>query len=214
MSKYATFLALVCCIISQVVIADEDPAVGKLLVATEEVQGPTFAETVILLIHHDETGAMGLVINRPAEVTPEDLLPELDGLADYTGTVYWGGPVRLASMRALLLTDNPPDDVIPVFDDVYRVPIDKKLPEDATSAENLRFFIDHAGWEAGQLDKELLFGSWHVIPATEDAVFTEDPSEIWRKLALRRHYRASAEELVQSNIWGRCQGEKSMYSAP
>jgi len=48
MSKYATFLALVCCIISQVVIADEDPAVGKLLVATEEVQGPTFAETVIL----------------------------------------------------------------------------------------------------------------------------------------------------------------------
>ena len=201
MSKYATFLALVCCIISQVVIADEDPAVGKLLVATEEVQGPTFAETVILLIHYDETGAMGLVINRPAEATPEDLLPELDGLADYAGTVYWGGPVQLASMRTLFLTDKPPDDAIPVFDDVYRIPLDKKLPEDATSAENLRFFIGYAGWAAGQLDKELLFGSWHVIPATEDAVFTEDPSEIWRKLALPRHYRASVEEPVHSSIW-------------
>jgi len=88
MSKYATFLALVCCVISQVVVADESPAVGKLLVATEEVRGPTFAETVILLIHYDETGAMGLVINQPAEVTPEDLLPELDGLADYAGTRF------------------------------------------------------------------------------------------------------------------------------
>ena len=178
MSKYATFLALVCCVISQVVIADDDPAVGKLLVATDEVQGPTFAETVILLIHYDETGALGLVINQPAEATPEDLLPELDGLADYAGTVYWGGPVQLASMLVLYLTDNAPDDAILVFDGVYRIPLDKKLPEDATSAENLCFFIGHAGWAAGQLDKELLFGSWHVIPATEDAVFTEDPSEI------------------------------------
>ena len=190
MSKYSTFPALVCCIISQVVIADEDPAMGKLLVATEEVHGPTFAETVILLIHYDETGAMGLVINQPAEVTPEDLLPELDGLADYTDTVYWGGPVQLATMRALILTDEPPDDAIPVFDDVYRIPLDKKLPEDATSAENLRFFIGYTGWAAGQLDQELRFGSWHIIQATEDAVFTEDPSEIWRKLALPRYFRA------------------------
>ncbi|MCH8867692.1 MAG: YqgE/AlgH family protein, partial [Proteobacteria bacterium] len=42
---------------------------GKLLVATEEVHGPTFAETVILLLHYDETCAMGLVINQPAAVT-------------------------------------------------------------------------------------------------------------------------------------------------
>jgi len=144
---------------------------------------------------------MGLVINQPAEATPEDLLPELDGLADYAGTFYWGGPVQLASMRALFLTDKPPDDAIPVFDDVYRIPLDKKLPEDATSAKNLRFFIGYAGWAAGQLDKELLFGSWHVIPATADAVFTEDPSEIWQKLALPRHYRASVEEPVHSSIW-------------
>ncbi len=201
MSKYATFLALVCCVVSQVVIADEDPAVGKLLVATDEVQGPTFAETVILLIHYDETGALGLVINQPAEATPEDLLPELDGLADYAGTVYWGGPVQLASMLVLYLTDRAPDDAIPVFDGVYRIPLDKKLPEDATSAENLRFFIGHAGWAAGQLDKELLFGSWHVIPATEDAVFTEDPSGIWRKLTPPRQYHASVDEPVHRSIW-------------
>lgn len=201
MSKYATFLALVCCVVSQVVIADEDPAVGKLLVATDEVQGPTFAETVILLIHYDETGAVGLVINQPAEATPEDLLPELDGLADYAGTVYWGGPVQLASMLVLYLTDRAPDDAIPVFDGVYRIPLDKKLPEDATSAENLRFFIGHAGWAAGQLDKELLFGSWHVIPATEDAVFTEDPSGIWRKLTPPRQYHASVDEPVHRSIW-------------
>ena len=38
------------------------PAKGKLLVATEEVVGSSFARTVILLLHHDESGSLGLVI--------------------------------------------------------------------------------------------------------------------------------------------------------
>ncbi len=198
MRRFLSILAIACCVISIDSSADEEPAMGKLLVATEEVQGSDFVRTVILLLHYDETGALGLVINRPTEVTPKELLPELEGLRNYDGTAFWGGPVRMGTMRALHRTESPADDEIQVFDTVHRVPLDNALPKDPTNTENLRFFIGYAGWSPGQLDREVLFGSWHIIPATEDAVFTEDPSEIWETLSPPRHYRASTERQIQT----------------
>ncbi len=194
MRNFLSILAIACCVISANGRADEELAMGKLLVATEEVRGSDFIRTVILLLYYDERGAMGLIINRPTEATPREALPDLEGLKDYDGQLYWGGPVRMATMRALHRTETPADDEIPVFDTVHRVPLDNTLPEGATNAGNLRFFIGYAGWSPGQLDREVLLGSWHIIPATEDAVFTDDPSQIWERLSPPRHYRASTEQ--------------------
>lgn len=191
MIRFPAVLAFLCCVAALGASADDAPAMGKLLVATEEVQGPVFAETVILLLHYDERGALGLVINRPMQATPQEILPDLRGIDDYQGTLYWGGPVRMSVMRALLRSDMPPDDAMPVFDTVYRVPMDDALPPDAMSSEKLRFFVGYAGWAPGQLERELQFGSWHVLPATEDAVFTDDPEKIWMRLSPPQHLRAS-----------------------
>lgn len=195
------FLTLAFSAIFTTVSAEEELATGKLLIATEEVRGSDFARTVILLLHYDESGALGLVINRPIEATPKELLPELEGLKDYDSTAYWGGPVRMATMRALHRTDDPQDDEIQVFDSVHQMPLDEKIPQGATNQKSLRFFLGYAGWSPGQLDREILFGSWNIIPATEEAVFTEDPDKIWQELAPPRHYRASAGELLQRSIW-------------
>ena len=199
MRIFLSITIIACCVMSANSSADEELAMGKLLVATEEVRGSAFARTVILLLHYDESGALGLVINRPTEATPRELLPELEGLKNYDGTAYWGGPVRMANMRALHRTETPQDDDIHVFDTVHQVPLDDKLPKGATNDKNLRFFIGSAGWSPGQLDREVLFGSWHIIPATEEVVFTEDPGEIWERLSPPRHYRASVEASVQLN---------------
>ena len=118
-----SILAICCFVISTSSIADEKPATGKLLVATDDVRGSSFFHTVILLLHYDESGALGLVINRPTEATPDELLPELEGLTHYEGVTYWGGPVRLASMRALHRTGSPTDDEIYVVDKVYQMPL-------------------------------------------------------------------------------------------
>ncbi len=53
--------------------------------------------------------------------------------------------------------------------------------------------VSNAGWAPGQLAHELARGSWHVLPANEELVFAEDPSDIWRKLVPPREYRAAAE---------------------
>lgn len=158
------------------------PGPGQLLVATEEVRGPFFRETVVLLLHYDEEGAQGLVINRPMPATPKEILPDLEGIERYQGTLYWGGPVQLGSLRALLRSSDPPREAVHIFGDVYLLPLDEHMPDAATDASGLRFFIGYAGWGAGQLDMELLRESWHVVPASGELVFAEDAAGIWRLL--------------------------------
>jgi putative transcriptional regulator len=175
-------LALACCVISLGINAEEDLGKGKLLVATEVVRGRAFAESVILLLNYDETGAVGLVVNRPTEALPAQALPELAGLDRYEGTLYWGGPVELFTLRALLYSDAPPDNAVPIFDRVHLALLDENLLDGASSNANLRFFVGYAGWAPGQLEQELAFGSWHIVAATEALVFADDPGGIWRRL--------------------------------
>jgi putative AlgH/UPF0301 family transcriptional regulator len=65
MLRILTWLMFAACALPGSVIANPSPAKGKLLVATEQVGGDIFMKTVVLLLHYDETGAMGLVVNRP-----------------------------------------------------------------------------------------------------------------------------------------------------
>ena len=75
------------------------PAAGRLLVATPELAGPFFSQTVILLLHYDWTGAVGVVINRPSDVRLSEFLPELETRDDF---IYLGGPVETKAMAFLV----------------------------------------------------------------------------------------------------------------
>ena len=162
------------------------PAVGEFLVATEQTDGGIFAQTVVLLLSYDDTGAAGLVVNRPTEVKPSELFSDENPLAAYDGTIYWGGPVQMDTLLALSNTDRPPDGAEKILDSVYLVP----FSESVISAPGLRIFIGYTGWAAGQLDWELARGSWRVVPASEDRVFTKDPAGLWKRLLPRETIRA------------------------
>ena len=186
MNRFSTFLALACCFISAGVNADKAPAAGTLLVATDEVRGPYFAKTVILLLHHDETGTLGLVVNRPIDASAIESLQLHEDLAAYRDSFYWGGPVSRSTVRALMRTDTPPEDAVQIFDAVYLVNMDEASLADASKAPMLRFFVGYAGWSKGQLEHEMAFDSWYTLPATEELVFAEDTGDIWRKLLSSR----------------------------
>lgn len=189
MKRIVTWLVIVVWLLPAAAIANQQPAKGKLLVATELVRGEVFAKTVILLLHYDELGAMGIVVNRPTEVEPEELLGDVDATSAYSGKIYWGGPVQMNSLRALQRTDTPPEGAQGVIDSVYQVPIDDGLKDGWTDPANLRFFIGYAGWGAGQLDREMDRGSWYVLPASHEHVFAEDPRALWKRLTPPREHR-------------------------
>jgi len=197
MVKTLTWLVFIAWLLPAAAIAAEVPAQGKLLVATELVEGELFAETVILLLFYDETGAFGLVVNRPTDVRPDELLADEEGIADYDGTLFWGGPVQMDSLRALLRTDEPPAEAEKILDSVFLVSLEDALQQGPVGSTKLRLFIGYAGWAPGQLDYELARGSWRVVPATDELVFAEAPRELWKHLAPAHEQRAAAKTTIR-----------------
>lgn len=193
MTRILTPVLVVMWLLPAAAAADPSPAQGKLLVATELVEGELFANTVILLLHYDDTGAFGLVVNRPTDVRPEELLADEEGIAGYRGTLFWGGPVHMDSLRALLRTDEPPAGAEKIIDSVYLVSFADALQQGPTDSTKLRLFIGYAGWAPGQLDYELGRSSWRVMPATDDLVFAEEPQDLWKRLAPIHEQRAAAQ---------------------
>jgi putative transcriptional regulator len=173
------------------VAAAETPAKGRLLVATEVIRGDIFVETVVLLLHYDETGAAGLVVNRPTEVGVEEVLPDPGEISDYAGEMYWGGPVQMNSIRALMKSEAPPEGAENIVGSIYLAPFNDELIDALDDASSVRLFIGYSGWAPGQLDHELAMGSWHVLPASDDVVFASEPALIWKQLAPQEDLRTS-----------------------
>ncbi|MCL4288393.1 MAG: YqgE/AlgH family protein, partial [Thermoleophilia bacterium] len=73
---------------------------GKLLVASPALEDPNFVRSVVLVTEHGEEGAMGIVLNRPADTEVEEVLPELAAIA-VAEPVFVGGPVQPESLVVL-----------------------------------------------------------------------------------------------------------------
>jgi putative transcriptional regulator len=161
-----------------------DTLQGQLLVSAPSLHDPNFRKTVVLVAHHDEDGAMGLVLSRPTEVAASDAVPSLDGLPGAAGPVFVGGPVQPEAFMVLAEFDDVEAAAAPIFDHVGFMPADAE-PEDL-AISRMRLFAGYAGWGAGQLEAELEEPSWIVVAAEPDDAFADDPDELWRKVLHRK----------------------------
>lgn len=158
---------------------------GSLLVASPTMPDPSFSESVLLLLRHDENGSLGVLINRPTTLAPSAVFDELTALAGYDGTLFYGGPVL--PTRLLLLLRHPPPALtegVPVFGDVF-VSGDPSLLERADGwvgrSSDLRLYAGHMAWEPEQLDAEIAAGHWTVVDGRADQVFSDQPLELWQR---------------------------------
>jgi putative transcriptional regulator len=165
--------------------ADRMPARGKLLVADKSLIDPNFYQSVLLLVDYNENGSMGIVINRASDISPSSLLPDIQELESYNGQIYVGGPVAVYGVLVLLKSGDTPGGAENVFGAVH-ISGDSKLLRQLSASglgeHELRLYAGYAGWTAGQLENEIERGDWHVLPATEELVFSERPQDIWKQL--------------------------------
>jgi putative AlgH/UPF0301 family transcriptional regulator len=173
-----------------------DLATGKILVARRSLVDPSFAETVILLVQHDEDGTAGLIINRQTKIPLSKLSPEMDSAKGRTDRLYHGGPVEPAGIMALLRSRTKPEDAKAVVEDVYVISSKAALEKTVASgaaASTFRIYLGYAGWDAGQLAWELKMDAWDVLPANPGIVFDPHPETLWPRLA--------EEESMQLVFW-------------
>lgn len=163
----------------------QSPAAGTLLVASEDLPDLRFARTVVLLLHYESDGALGIVLNRPTWVEPTAIFPEMGFLADYEGHIYIGGPVRRSNLLVLARGDiGTSPDAVQVLDGIYMSTEIDFLRRAAASAKDegsLRLFAGHAAWSPRQLEREIAAGDWQVVPARADLVFASEPLSLWRR---------------------------------
>jgi putative transcriptional regulator len=159
---------------------------GQLLVAGADLLDPNFRRTVVLVTEHDEEGAVGLVLNRPAETTVVEAVPGLSALVDADAPVFVGGPVDQQSLLVLAEFHDPDDSASTIFDDVGFVRGDADISLAAGLTRRARVFAGYAGWSAGQLRSEIEEGAWFVLPGEPHDVFIDDPERLWRAVLRRQ----------------------------
>ncbi|MGA7488223.1 MAG: YqgE/AlgH family protein [Xanthobacteraceae bacterium] len=166
--------------------------VGQLLIASPAMRDPRFYQTVIVLVRHDRTGAMGIVVNRPWPERPFATLLEALGekSAGAAGTVrvFAGGPVQ-PELGFVVHSGEYQRAGTMVIDDHLAVTSSREILRDLARHQGPRQSLvafGYAGWGPGQLDSELGQGSWFTAPADAKLVFEEDRDRVWEDAMARR----------------------------
>ena len=148
------------------------------LLAMPSLNEGIFSHSITYICEHGESGAMGIVINQPLELTVAEIFDHLQikTRKDFSAEpVMAGGPVQIDHGFVLHRgSDCEWEASIKVTDeitlttsrDVLRAIADGSGPEDNLIA------LGYAGWSAGQLEQELASNSWLTLPAESDIIFT------------------------------------------
>lgn len=150
---------------------------GHFLIATPSLNVGIFKSSVTYICEHNESGAMGVIINRPSSLTFGEVLDEFEGAGrealDRT-QVLLGGPVGM--QRGFVLhagCEQEWESSLPIESeisltgskDILRALANEQGPE------NFLLTLGYAGWGAGQLEQELVENSWLAVPACEEILF-------------------------------------------
>ena len=160
----------------------KDLGVAKLLVASRDLGDPNFVETVVLLVHYDDEGVVGLILNRRSNVPLSRVFDGLKAAQGRSDPVYLGGPVETAAAFALLQSPSKVEGAQHIFGEVYLIST-KALFEQTMSARSdpgvFHTYLGYAGWSNEQLRREVELGAWFIFPADARTVFNADPDSLW-----------------------------------
>lgn len=180
---------------------------GQLLVASTVTTDPVIDRSVCLLVHDDEDGAIGVMLNRPLQPNPTELLALLESEPE-------GNANRLSHLSGASESAEGPDQERPTTASAVHFggPLSGPVVAIHTSSEHAeaetghgiyvaaqkqhlekivrdrptpyRLIVGHLGWSAEKLREEIAAGYWHVLPATAEIVFSVD-GEMWPRLIRR-----------------------------
>ena len=160
------------------------------LVATEEMNDPRFAKTVIIILRHDKNGALGLVINKKlGKINLGSLISEIEDrsinkneLYNIEIPIYWGGPVDKKKLLILHSNDYKNETTIKYNDLSTSSDLETliKIAEKKGPKKSL-VLLGLSAWNVEQLDGEIEKGGWTLSKMSMDIIFEEENDKKWLK---------------------------------
>ncbi len=165
------------------------PLANQFLIAMPGLGDPNFFRTVTLICEHSAEGAMGIIINRPVDLTLGDVFRQLDiespkELASGQ-VVYLGGPIQ--NNRGFVL-----HEPLGAFESTLAVSetLGVSTSRDILTAiahdsgpEHFLLALGYAGWGPGQLEKEMADNAWLSVPASSEILFKTPAETRWSAAA-------------------------------
>ncbi|MEA1950023.1 MAG: YqgE/AlgH family protein [Planctomycetota bacterium] len=171
---------------------------GQLLLATPRLPDENFYRSVVLMIEHTEDGALGVVLNRLADRSVEELWSEVSDV-ECRGhrPLNLGGPVSGPLMAVHTDKDSSELEIMPgLYLAAQKANLDHLVQQEQ---HRCRIFLGHSGWGGGQLEEELKQGAWHVTPATLEAIFHAE-DDLWETVAKQISDSVLLESLKIKNV--------------
>ena len=161
---------------------------GVLLVASPVLGDPNFRRTVVYVLDHRSDGSVGVVLNRPSDVTLLDVLPQWFDLASAPRTLFVGGPVETNAALCLAETRDGarPTGWTEVSGPIGLTDLDTDPGSVERDLNQVRVFAGYAGWGAGQLASEIAEGAWLVVAGHAADVFADPGGDLWRAVLRRQ----------------------------
>lgn len=154
------------------------------LIAMPALKDSYFQHSITYICSHDGNGAMGLIINNPAELNLDEVLEQLNITGDHGHDcpVFLGGPIHQDHGFILHRGRGSWSSTLAVTDDIY-VSTSKDILTalaQGTGPNHFKVALGYAGWDAGQLEQELLENSWLTVNASDTVLFNTPESNIYK----------------------------------
>jgi len=163
----------------------QDSLSNQLLIAMPGMADPNFNSTVTLVCEHNAEGALGIVINRPMNLNLGGLLEQLSldqaDLSAASSPVLDGGPVGREHGFVLHNPQGMYENSVSVSPDIQLTLSRDVLDAMAAGSgpDKSVVALGYAGWEAGQLEQEILQNTWLNVPASPEIVFDVPFNDRW-----------------------------------
>ncbi|MFT4776700.1 MAG: putative transcriptional regulator [Oleispira sp.] len=154
------------------------------LIAMPALKDSAFEHSITYICSHDSNGAMGIVLNQSTDLNLQEVLEqlEIEGAYGHENSVLLGGPVHQDHGFILHLEKGDWRSTLSVTDDIH-VSTSKDILTSLAQGEGPKQYkvaLGYAGWEAGQLEQELLDNSWITVAANTDIIFNTPENEMYK----------------------------------
>src|SRR5262245_24601708 len=153
---------------------------GHFLIASPHLADSKFYKGVVLMIKHDDEGALGLILNRPTENTVAEVWKMVgEESVDCPHPIFLGGPVNGPLVALHRMKSAAEAEVLPgIYFAAHKDKLQKLIHQ---TSKPFRFFTGYAGWAGGQLESELTAGGWLTSKASKKLIF-QDAGDLWEQV--------------------------------
>ena len=162
---------------------------NQFIIAMPSLADPNFFHTVTYLCQHNQEGALGIVINRSAEMKLGDIFKQMNiratSLYAAEAPVFAGGPVQ-QERGFVLHTTGGGWDASMVISESISLTTSRDVIEAIAAGkgpEQYMVALGYAGWGEGQLEQEILANAWLNTPYSQHVLFDEPINMRWRAAA-------------------------------